>query len=157
MVEKLFSDLFLKKRNRSYLWSKSLKFSMVCLYCMPSSGLWKCIETKAFLKKKKRSGTSFPVSFSAWFLKKNISFIMCYCLTKYCLVVFTLWDNGKYVYCNCFLTRLWRHKFWNQLYLSNQAVFSTLPESQGNNSNILRTTKAFEMKYKNFFTIFKGV
>ena len=167
MVEKLFPDPFLKTQNQVYLWVNNLKFYTVCFYCMLGSGLSKYIETKlqttcfylirSFFKNKKRSGTSFPVSFSAWFLKKNISFIMCYCLTKYCLVVFTLWDNGKYVYCNCFLTRLWRHKFWNQLYLSNQAVFSTLPESQGNNSNILRTTKAFEMKYKNFFTIFKGV
>ena len=27
------------------------------------------------------------------------------------------------MYWNCFLTRLWRHKFWNSPYLSIQAVF----------------------------------
>ena len=46
-----------------------------------------------------------------------------YYLAKFhCLVAFTLWDIGQYVYCNCLLTRLWYHKFWNWLYLSNQAV-----------------------------------
>ena len=33
---------------------------------------------KAFLKEKRRSGTSLPVSFSALFLKKNISLVICY-------------------------------------------------------------------------------
>ena len=31
----------------------------------------------------------------------------------YCLVAFTSWDIEQYVYCNCLLTRLWRHGFWN--------------------------------------------
>ena len=31
---------------------------------------------KAFLKNKKRSGTSLPASFSAWFLMKNISLVL---------------------------------------------------------------------------------
>ena len=69
---------------------------------------------KFFKKNKKRCGTSLPASFSAQFLKKNISLVISYGLTKFhCLVVFTLWNIGQYVYCNCFLTRLWRHKFWN--------------------------------------------
>ena len=33
---------------------------------------------KAFLKNQKKSGTSFPVSFSAWFLKKNMSHVIFY-------------------------------------------------------------------------------
>ena len=33
---------------------------------------------KAFLKNKKRPGTSLPASFLAWFLKKNISFVLFY-------------------------------------------------------------------------------
>ena len=69
---------------------------------------------KAFIKNKKRSETSLPASFSAWFLKKNISVVIYYYLTKSeCLVPFTLWDIGQYVYCNCFLIRSWRQKFWN--------------------------------------------
>ena len=71
-------------------------------------------SNKAFLKNKKKFGTSLPVSFSAWFLKKNISLVMFFCLTKFqCLVAFTSWDIGKYMYCNSLLTRLWRNKFWN--------------------------------------------
>ena len=102
---------------------------------------------KAFSKNKKRSGTSLPASFSAWFLKKNIFIIIFYDLTKfYCLLAFTLWDIGQYVYCNCFLTRLWRHKFWNLPFFSNQAVFSTSPKSPDKNLNILRMKKAFRMK-----------
>ena len=70
-------------------------------------------------KKKKRSGTSFPGSFSAWFFKKNISLVIFYHLLKFhCLVAFTSWDIGQSVFCLltrlwCLLTRLWRQKFWN--------------------------------------------
>ena len=35
-------------------------------------------------------------------------------LTKFqCLVVFTSWDIGQYVFCNCWLTMLWRQKCRN--------------------------------------------
>ena len=45
---------------------------------------------KAFLKNKKISGTSLPALFSAWFLKKKISLVIFYYLTKFsCLVSFT--------------------------------------------------------------------
>ena len=71
-------------------------------------------SNKAFLKNKERSGTSFPASFSAWFLKKNISLVIFFYLTEFqCLVAFTSWDIGQYVYCNSLLTGLWRNKFWN--------------------------------------------
>ena len=39
------------------------------------------------------------------------------------MVAFDSWDIEQYVYSNSLLTRLWRHKFWNYPYLSNQAVF----------------------------------
>ena len=43
---------------------------------------------RAFLKTK-RSGTSPPASFSAWFSEKNISVVIFYYLTKFqCLVAF---------------------------------------------------------------------
>ena len=49
---------------------------------------------KAFLKNKKISGTSLPASFPVWFLKKNISYVVFYDLTKLnCLIAFTSWDN----------------------------------------------------------------
>ena len=69
---------------------------------------------KAFLKNQKKFGTSLLASFSVWFFKKNISIVIFYYLTKFqCLVAFTSWDIGQYVYCNCLLNRLWRQKFWN--------------------------------------------
>ena len=43
---------------------------------------------------------------------------------------------GQYVYCNCLLTRLWRHGFWNQPYLSNQAFFSTWLKRHDKNLSI---------------------
>ena len=65
---------------------------------------------KPFLKDKSRSGASLPASFSAWFLKKIISFVIFYYLGKcHCLVVFTLRDVGQYVYC-IFRIFLYEHK-----------------------------------------------
>ena len=70
-----------KKQIWGYLRINSLKFCRVCLYCMPSWGLPKYIETELlttwfypfqpFLKKKKKKRTenSLPASFSAWVLK----------------------------------------------------------------------------------------
>ena len=74
---------------------------------------------RAFLNNKK-SGTSIPVSFSAWFLMRNISRVIFYYLAKFhCLVALISWDIGQYVYFNCLLTRLWRYKFRNEPYPSN--------------------------------------
>ena len=38
---------------------------------------------KAILKNKNRSGTSLSASFSAWFLKKNISVVVFYYMTTF--------------------------------------------------------------------------
>ena len=35
VVEKLFTDPFLKNQNWIYLWINNLKFYTVCFYCMP--------------------------------------------------------------------------------------------------------------------------
>ena len=67
---------------------------------------------KVFLKNKKRSWISLPVLFSALFLEKNISIVIfCYLTKFHCLVPFTCWNIGPYMYCNCLLTRLWRLYF----------------------------------------------
>ena len=72
------------------------------------------IYFKTFLKNKKRSGTSFPASFSAWFLKRNIALVIFLYLEKFqYLFTFASWDIGQYVCCNSLLTRLWRNKFWD--------------------------------------------
>ena len=35
-------------------------------------------------------------------------------MTKFhSLIAFTSSDIGQYMYCNCLLTRLWHHEFWN--------------------------------------------
>ena len=66
---------------------------------------------KNFLKNKKRCGARPPASFFAWFLKKCISLIIFYYPTNFhCLVAFISWDIWQYLYFNCLLTRLWRHK-----------------------------------------------
>ena len=42
---------------------------------------------------------------------------------KKALYAFASWGIGQYVYCTCFLSRLWTNKFWNYPCLSHQAVF----------------------------------
>ena len=103
---------------------------------------------KAYLKSKTRSGTNLPVSFSACVFKKNISLVIFYFLTKcHCLVAFTSWVIGQDIYCNCLLTRLWRHNFEINLIFLTKSFFSTWPKSQDKNLNsILRTERAFNMK-----------
>ena len=75
-----------KKSNLSISRDQQFKVSY-SLCCMPSGGLCQVIlkrnwgplaftSYKAFLKNKKRSGTSLPTLFSAWFLKKNIYLVI---------------------------------------------------------------------------------
>ena len=111
----------------------------------------------AFLKNKKWSGTSLPVSCSALFLKKNVSHVMFYYQTKFhSLFAFTSWDIGKYVYCNCLLTKLWRHTFRNYPYLSNQAVFPRWPKNQVKMMKYLENKKNFQNEIKSIFNHFKS-
>ena len=109
---------FLKNQIWAYFWINRLKFYVVCFYWWQVEGYrnilklsWRPLaftSYKAFLKNRKRSGISLRTSFSAWFLKKNLSLVIFYELTKfYCLVAFTSWDLGQYVYCSCLLTSFW--------------------------------------------------
>ena len=78
---------FLKNQNRAYLWVNILKFYIFRFDYLASFF--------SFYKNKKRSGTSLPASFSAWFLKKNISLVIFFYQTEsQCLVAFPLWDIG---------------------------------------------------------------
>ena len=116
---------FVKNQTRAYPWINILKFYKFCFYfCLSNWGLSKWLKLscrplaftsyKAFWRNKKRHGTSLPGSFSAWFPKKNIYHVIFFYLTKFqCLIAFTLWDIGQYVYFYCLLTKLWRNKFWN--------------------------------------------
>ena len=88
MVEKLFPDPFLKNLNWAISGSIAQSFMqfvfIVCqveryrnilkLGCRPLART----SSKAFLKNKKKSGTSFPGSFFAWFLKENVSLAILY-------------------------------------------------------------------------------
>ena len=123
VVEKLFPDIFLINQNWAYLWGHIVKFYKFCFNCLPSWGLSGSIKIKLqsicfylklnIFKKQKWPWISLLASFSAWFLKKNISLVIFYYLTKFqCPVAFTLWDIGDYIYWNCLLTSLWRQKFW---------------------------------------------
>ena len=58
-------------------------------------------------------------------------------------VLSTLWDIWQYVCCNCLLTRLWNHKFWNDAYIFNQVGFSTWSKCQDQNLNIFRMQRVF--------------
>ena len=157
MVKKQVPEGFLKNYNWAYLWINSLKFYTVSFYCMQSWGPSKYIETKlqttcfylllSFSKEQKEVSkqSSCPI-FCIIFEKKYFS---CYVLLidqvslPGCL---SSWEIGKYVYCNCLLTRLWRHEFWSYSHLSNQAVFLTWPKSHDKNLTILRKKRALKVK-----------
>ena len=62
------------------------------------------------------------VSPSHFFQEKCFSCYILWTAQIHCLIAFTSRDIGLYVFYNCFLTRLWRHKIWNKPYLFNQAV-----------------------------------
>ena len=97
---------FPKNQSWAYLWIKVL-YSLSLLYA-------KLRTIEIYWNQAVWSGTSLPASFSAWFLKKNISLVIFYCLMKFhCLVVFTSCSNGQNAYWNCFLARFWCHRFWS--------------------------------------------
>ena len=81
--------------------------SLICFCCMVWWGLSLYIETKLhstcfhlMLSLLQRSGTTLPVSFSAY-LKKNICLVISYWLTKFHFLVSFTWDIGQYVHGNC--------------------------------------------------------
>ena len=81
VVEKVIPDSFLKNQNWAYyLWINSLNSMPFVFIVWQSRGLPKHVETKvlttcfyhrAFFKNKKRSETSFPILFSAWFFEEK--------------------------------------------------------------------------------------
>ena len=103
---------------------------------------------------RKGSGASFSTTFCIWFFNKNVSHVTFFWLTKFpCLYFSKYWTvcvlwlfvNQAVTSQNLKLTL----SFW-----SNR--FATWPRSQDKNLSILRTKRAFEMKWKAFFIIFKG-
>ena len=87
------------------------------------------------------------VSPSHFFQEKCFS---CYILWNdqiHCLIAFTSRGIGLYVFYNCFLTRLWRHKIWNKPYLFNQAVLIYDQKAKPKTS-IFWERKAFSITFK---------
>ena len=62
---------------------------------------------------RKGSRNSFSTTFFVWFFKKNVSHVIQLTDKISLSDWFTGWDIGQYVYCNCFLPRLRRHKLGN--------------------------------------------
>ena len=81
-----YEALFLRNQNWAYILDNSLMYYAVCFYFMTNWGLSKSSEIKCrpltftsyntFPKRKKRSWTSVPASFSVCLLKNNISFVI---------------------------------------------------------------------------------
>ena len=80
------------------------------------------------------------------------SFWMINQYSDHCLVAFTAWNIGQYMFCNCSLTRSDVTSF---VFLI-KPFFSTWPKSHNKNLNILRTKRDFKMKWKSFFSFLKG-
>ena len=111
----------------------------------------------AILKNKQGSGTNPLSQFLHNFWRNFFFLVMYYTFTKFhCLVAFTLWDIGQYLYCNCLLTRLHVMNFEINLtflikpfFLHDQKVMIKLDYLQ--QKELLRWNK------KHFFIIFKGL
>ena len=89
VAENLAPDSLLKNQTCAYILINILKFHTVCLsVCLFRSKTTKTLKLsgnliaftsyKAFLKNKKRSGTSLPGLLSARFLKKKIFHVIFY-------------------------------------------------------------------------------
>ena len=124
MVGRLVPDLFLFLK-RLYIRYKQVVCSFISL-CFSSPRIsiqqkqtaencrlliWRYTRFWFF---RKESRTSFSSVFCVWFFNKKVFHVIFYYLTKFHgLIAFTSWDIEQYVYCNCLVTRLWHHKFWN--------------------------------------------
>ena len=136
------SRLFSKSQNWGYLWINSLNFYWFSFIASPSQ--WQV------------RNYSLPASFSAWFLKKDLS---CYgMLTPKFNAWFTNWPKfnawlpllreilGNMCIVTACLPACDVMNLKLTLSFSNQTVFPTWPKSQDRNLNILRTKRAFKTK-----------
>ena len=130
---------------------------------MSNWGVSKYLETKvqatcfylieSFLENKKRSGTSLTASFTAWYLKKNISLVIIEYFTSYSInwPNFIVWLplNRKILDDICIVIVESGFNVVNfkiNLVFLIKLFFCTSLKSQDKNFNILRTKKAFKMK-----------
>ena len=76
-----------------------------------------------FKKDKKKSATSLPALFCAWFLKKI--FLLVYSINWSNFILWLSLLCEQYMHCNCLLTSFRQHKFWNKTHPFYQAIFCT--------------------------------
>ena len=108
-AERLVSGLFFVFW-KSFIWGKSKRSAALFQYISIALNL-AYNKTKLYKRFDNWSSMVFPKTCYPCLYPINwASFI-------YCLTVFTSWGIGQYVYCNCLLTRMWRHKSW---YLGNE-------------------------------------
>ena len=79
VVQKLFPRPFPKNQNCAYLWINILNVYIFCFYFCQVEDYRKWLKLScrrlaftSYKAKQKRSGTSLPASFSAWFSKKML-------------------------------------------------------------------------------------
>ena len=89
VAKKLFLGPFLKYLNWAYLWIDGLKFYPICFFIVCQvNGYQNILKLRSrplafilykdFLKIKKIPTISLPRSLSAWFLEKEVSFVISY-------------------------------------------------------------------------------
>ena len=113
----------------------------------------------AYFRKQKEFWNYLSLPHFAHIFWRKIFFLLC-SINWPNLIVWLplLCEILGYMYnCNCFLTRLGHHEFWNSSYLSNQLVFSVWSRSYGRKFNILKMGRPFKIKQKAFFIIIKGL
>ena len=97
--------------EKSFIWGKSKCSAAYFQYNLITLNL-EIMLNFDFLEKG--AGNSFSTTFCVWILKKNVSHVKFYQLTKFhCLIAFTSLVIGQCLYCNCLFPRLERHKFLN--------------------------------------------
>ena len=81
-VENFLPNPFLKKNWAGSIVWNFIQFVLIAFQVEGYRSIFKVScrpiafpSVKAFLKNKKRSGTTLPASFSAWLLRENISFV----------------------------------------------------------------------------------
>ena len=96
--------------------------------------------------------THFVYDFS-----KKMFHVIFYYLTKfYCLIDFSSWNIGQYVYYNCLLTSLWRHTFeTNFIFLIKPFCFMTKKPRQ--KLQYFEDEKSFSGEIKKHFIVFKAL
>ena len=77
-------------------------------------------------------------------------YFACYILLTevHCLLAFSLWDIGQYLYCSCLLTRLWRVSFEINLTFLIKPFF--LPDQKINLNQISWEKKLLRWNQKHF-------